>query len=81
MVVSGKIDAKNTRGQFAANLLMSALGQKRTFWGVAYYVRFAPESGHAERSLPEVAFQNESTLIRGEWVLAASTIGAAGELR
>jgi hypothetical protein len=25
---------------------MSALGHKQTFWGVAFDVRFTPESGH-----------------------------------
>jgi hypothetical protein len=28
---------------------MSALGQKQTFGGVAFYVRFAPESGHFQQ--------------------------------
>jgi hypothetical protein len=46
LVVSGKIDAKNARGQFEANLLMSALGHKQTSETHAHNVRFTPESGH-----------------------------------
>jgi len=33
-------------GCCSRKLRMSALGHKQTFWRVAFYVRFTPESGH-----------------------------------